>query len=103
MIYKHYELSQSLNGNNIIHIARNAAGMVVFRENSQKQLQTAIDNYFKNLDKEHQEKIKAAQAKAKPKTPEKPSTRLTKTSIGKFISKSSLDKAEPPKKKHFWG
>lgn len=83
MIYKRYELSQSLNGNNIMHIARNAAGMVVFRENSQKQLQTAIDNYLNNLEKERQEKIKAAQVKAKPKNPKK--------------------KSELPRKKHFWG
>ncbi|PJC66315.1 hypothetical protein CO018_02505 [Candidatus Beckwithbacteria bacterium CG_4_9_14_0_2_um_filter_47_11] len=88
--YKHYEFSQSLNGNKIFHIARNAAGTVVFREASEKKLKLAINNSLK----------------PKPETvTKKPVTvsRLTKTADGKFISKNKLEKAEPPRKKNFWG
>ena len=88
-IYKRFELSQSLNGNRIFHIARNAAGAVIFREESEKKLKLAIDNTLKP---------KPAAVVKKPT----PSTRLTKTADGKFISKSALEKAELPRKKSFW-
>ncbi len=88
-IYKRFELSQSLNGNQIFYIARNAAGTVVFREESEKKLKLAIDNSLK------------AKPVTEAKKPE-PATRLTKTADGKFISKSTLEKTEPPRKKNFW-
>lgn len=88
--YKRFELSQSLNGNAIVQIARNAAGMVVFREDSEKKLKKAIDNFWLA-------EQKAAEPKKKP-TP----SRLTKTTGGKFISKSQLEKSDSPRKKNFW-
>jgi hypothetical protein len=123
MIYKRYEFSQSLNGDKIVHIARNSAGMVIFRADSEKLLKEMIDRYWKN--REHEEKLAqaaAAKAKAKkpagliakalaPKTkaqttapkPPAPPARLTKTADGKFISKSALEKTDLPRKKSFWG
>ena len=46
-MYKKYELSLSLNGDLVMHIARNSAGVVVFRQNTEKELKKAIDNYIK--------------------------------------------------------
>jgi len=48
LYYKRYELSQSLNGQTIIHIARNAAGIVVFRAENEQKLKEIIDDYQKN-------------------------------------------------------
>ncbi len=44
MIYKKFELSLSLNGENIIHIARNYAGNVVFRADTLEDVKGMIDN-----------------------------------------------------------
>lgn len=55
MIYKRYELSLSLNGEQLVHIARNASGMVVFRENSEKALKRAIDEAIK--EQEYQDQL----------------------------------------------
>ncbi len=44
MIYKKYELSLSLDGDKIVHIARNAAGNVIFRESSERSLKQVIDD-----------------------------------------------------------
>jgi len=110
MIYKQrYELSQSLNGNTIVHIARNSAGTVVFREESANQLKKTIDNYLKELQNEAEMIAKKAAEKLAQKNKNKTEpkkaapARLTRTQDGKFISKSTLEKAEPPRKKSFWG
>lgn len=55
--YKGYSISQSLNGDDIVFIARNRAEMVIFRESSENKLRSAIDKHFENLEKS------AAQAK----------------------------------------
>lgn len=67
MIYKRYELSQSLNGTRIVHIARNAAGNVVFRESSESNLRKAIDKSIaeKARLEELETKKKAEHAKAR--------------------------------------
>jgi len=129
MIYKKHELSLSLNGNEIVHIARNAIGNVVFRENSEKALKKAIDDYVKEqqyqeelmeqkkLEKESK-KTKEVEEKAVEDLeaiPEKqeepqvsseqtlvPQKRVTRGPDGKFISKSQLDLEEEEKKKSFW-
>jgi D-alanyl-D-alanine carboxypeptidase len=44
MIYKKYELSKSLNGESIITIARNYAGVVVFRGQTDEDVKEMIDN-----------------------------------------------------------
>jgi len=127
-IYKRYELSKSLRGTKISLIARNSKGVIVFRKPSENKLKKAIDRYY--IAKERKAKLaarlaarkKAARkrkkrkgflakksppkktkiAKAKPK-PKPTPTNVTKTQDGKFISKSRLSKATPPRKKHFWG
>lgn len=86
--YRRFELSQSLNGNKIFQIARNSAGMVIFREENEKKLKKAIDNYWL--------------AQQKPEKKPEPAARLTKTSPGKFINKSQLEKSDSPRKKTFW-
>lgn len=60
MIYKRYELSLSQNGPDLVHIARNAAGNVVFREPSEKELKAAID-------KAEEERLRAIEAEEKKK------------------------------------
>ncbi|MCX6816696.1 MAG: hypothetical protein NTZ93_02445 [Candidatus Beckwithbacteria bacterium] len=120
MIYKRFELSQSLNGDHLVYIARNSAGIVVFREASETKLKKTIDRYLKQ---QQQEELLASQKKtekslkkglfAKKNPPQKPKTiqaeaptpptRITRTQDGKFISKSQLEKAELSRKKHFWG
>jgi hypothetical protein len=55
MIYKKHELSLSLNGEDIMHIARNAAGVVVFREHSEKALKRVIDEAIR--EQEYQEQL----------------------------------------------
>ncbi|HCR36234.1 hypothetical protein A2130_04855 [Candidatus Woesebacteria bacterium GWC2_33_12] len=96
--YKKHELSLSLNGDKIQHIARNASGVVVFRESSEKALKRAIDGTSKEATKEvivsepvTEEEIFAPTQK-----------RVTRGSDGKFISKSQLDTDEDLKKKSFW-
>lgn len=114
MIYKKHELSLSLNGEDIMHIARNAAGVVVFREHSEKALKRAIDEAIK--DKDHQDKNNSQKIilQEEPVVQEENSTqeevlvptsaqkRVTRGPDGKFISKSQLDLEEENKKKSFW-
>ncbi len=126
MIYKKHELSLSLNGDQVMHIARNASGAVVFRERSEKELKKAIDDYIKEqlyqeqlLEQKKLEK-EAKKAKQEEVVPieqiteavvEKaeeaeetlvPQKRVTRGPDGKFISKSQLDTDEDLKKKGFW-
>ena len=54
MIYKRFEFSQSLNGQRLLHIARNSAGIVVFREESENQLKKTIDQYLKHKQEEEE-------------------------------------------------
>lgn len=78
MIYKKYELSQSLSGDTIIHIARNAAGYVVFREPTEAKLKKAIDNYEEELQrKAEQEAQEAAKRKAERERKKKLQTTTT--------------------------
>lgn len=122
MIYKKHELSLSLNGDHVIHIARNSAGVVVFRENSEKALKRAIDDYIKEqqyqVELAEQKKLEKEAKKAKqevavavePSVAEAtdteetlvPQKRVTRGPDGKFISKSQLDTDEDLKKKTFW-
>ena len=126
MIYKRYELSLSLNGEDIVHIARNSSGIVVFRENSEKALLKAIDDFEKkkeqmeldavndsnkNEDVEVQDsdnEVEKEEINYETKDEEKSTEtllptqkRITRGPDGKFISKSQLDQ-EMPKKKGFW-
>lgn len=123
MIYKKHELSLSLNGDQVMHIARNASGAVVFRERSEKELKKAIDDYIKEqlyqeqlLEQKKLEK-EAKKAKQEEVAPTEPITeavveeaeetlvpqkRVTRGPDGKFISKSQLDTDEDLKKKGFW-
>lgn len=116
MIYKKHELSLSLNGDNIVHIARNAAGNVVFRETSEKSLKRAIDEYLKEQEYVSEQKKKSIQieepivetAVLEPienneiLNPTPAQKRVTRGPDGKFISKSQLDTDEDFKKKSFW-
>lgn len=110
-----------------MHIARNAAGVVVFRARSENELKDMIDS---SIHQKEQKVAEEAEKKAKteerklekkkrgffappveeevktdeasvliPTTP--PQTRVTRGSDGKFISKSTLD-TEEEKKKGFW-
>lgn len=118
MIYKKYEFSLSLNGTKIMHIARNAAGVVVFRAESENELKNLIDLSIQDIEQkavaEQNKKAKLEERKkkglleqesdqkeevAESLTP--PQTRVTRGSDGKFISKSVLD-TEEEKKKGFW-
>lgn len=121
MIYKKYELSLSLNGADVMHIARNVAGNVVFRENSEKALKKVIDDTIK--EQQYQEELviqkkKEKEQKKEVKTEEVieeerevlveetevlvPQKRVTRGPDGKFISKNQLDLEEEDKKKTFW-
>ncbi|KKP46377.1 MAG: hypothetical protein UR39_C0011G0029 [Candidatus Woesebacteria bacterium GW2011_GWA1_33_30] len=125
-MYKKYELSLSLNGDLVMHIARNSAGVVVFRQNTEKELKKAIDNYIKEqqyLDELAEQKRLEKEAKKgkaeviltkdvevieEPIVPtvvnevvEPTSKRVTRGPDGKFISKSQLD-PEEKEKKTFW-
>lgn len=121
MIYKRYELSQSLTGDKIVHIARNALGNVVFREPSLKKLKKAIDKSEKEKEKRAQlEAKKEAEKKAlslkrKKKSTEeeeeeekslkvekeKPPEQIRRGPDGKFISKAQ-ETEDKAKKKSFW-
>lgn len=106
-----------------MHIARNSAGVVVFRQNTEKELKKAIDNYIKEqqyLDELAEQKRLEKEAKKgkaeviltkdvevieEPIVPtvvnevvEPTSKRVTRGPDGKFISKSQLDPEEKEKK-----
>lgn len=125
MIYKKHELSISLNGDRYMHIARNASGNVVFRENSEKELKKEIDDYIKEqdylnqleeqkkLEKENKKKAKVEEIVTEEPVTEPvaiatteevlvPQKRVTRGPDGKFISKSQLDTDEDLKRKSFW-
>jgi hypothetical protein len=80
MIYKKYEFSLSLNGDEIVHIARNAAGNVIFRESSEKSLKQAIDGaeqLIQETAEQEEKRRKEAENKKKKKglfQPEEPET-----------------------------
>lgn len=131
MIYKKYELSLSQNGENIMHIARNASGIVIFRAETLEDVKEMIDTQIaaqEKLEKEKEElKLKREAEKEKRKnrglfqapveesvldtaeeeqiesvlTPPQPEKRVTRGADGKFISKSALSQEEE-KKKTFW-
>ena len=65
MIYKRYELSLSQNGPDLVHIARNAMGNVVFRESSEEKLKKAIDKSIEDQQKLEGEVQKAAAKREK--------------------------------------
>ena|SRR3989344_4225546 len=121
-IYKGHELSRSLNGTNIIYIARNNSGNVVFREKSEDKLKNAINKSIEDIKRrqEELEKKKADKENAKQKrglfapppepveeliTPEEVAIptqkRVTRGPDGKFISKSTITD-EGDKEKTFW-
>ena len=107
MIYKQYDLSQSLNGNVIVHIARNPLGAVVFRESSEEKLKKAIDKYLNSLEEENK---KAQEKKTQEKLEAKKKTAPTATNKKKLLENRlaeqvAVNKAEPdlePEKKSFW-
>lgn len=130
MIYKKFELSLSLNGEKVIYIARNYAGAVIFRAETEKEIKDMIDTSIQeqlDIEREKEEKRlkKEEEKEAKKKrglfqapvkeevqdeeTIEKkeesiltpPHTRVTRGPDGKFISKSALS-VEEEKKKSFW-
>jgi len=122
-IYKKYEFSLSLNGNRIMHIARNASGMVIFRAQSEKELIDMIDEFLYQEEQKRAREAKKVSKKSKKKKilnkkneeeteevedvksvlepPSPPQTRVTRGPDGKFISKSVLEKKDD-KKKGFW-
>jgi len=129
MFYKRYDLSKSLSGDKVIHIARNAAGIVVIRAPSLEQLKKEIDRREEEEKKKllaakkaAEEAAKKAQklAKAKKKEkptelaaaiePEKPSTTEETSSPnlpprgpdGKFVSRQPETETTQKKKKGFW-
>jgi len=125
MFYKRYDLSKSLSGDKVIHIARNAAGIVVIRAPSLEQLKKEIDRREEEEKKKLLAAKKAAEkaaklAKAKKKEkptelaaatkPEKPSTAEETSSLnlpprgpnGKFVSRQQETESTPKKKKGFW-
>ncbi len=108
-----------------MHIARNASGNVVFRENSEKELKKEIDDYIKEqdylnqleeqkkLEKENKKKAKVEEIVTEEPVTEPvaiatteevlvPQKRVTRGPDGKFISKSQLDTDEDLKRKSFW-
>ncbi len=131
MIYKKYELSLSQNGVSIMHIARNSAGIVIFRAETLEDVKEMIDVQIaaqEKMEREKEElKLKREAEKEKRKnrglfqapveesvldtdeveqtesvlTPPQPEKRITRGADGKFISKSALSQEEE-KKKTFW-
>lgn len=69
MIYKKFEISLSLNGENVIHIARNYAGVVIFRAETENEIKEMIDSAIleqERLEKEKEEKrLKKEELKSK--------------------------------------
>ena len=92
MIYKRYELSLSQNGDKLVHIARNAAGNVVFRESSEGNLKKAIDRSIEEKARleEQETKRKAEHAKV----------RMQKKKL--FASTPPSVPEPQPEKKNFW-
>ena len=72
MFYKKYDLSKSLSGDKIIHIARNAAGVVVIRAPTLEKLKKEIDR------REEEERKKLLAAKKKAEEAAKKATKLAK-------------------------
>lgn len=115
MFYRKFELSQSLNGDKVLHIARNPAGVVVLREATEKKLMAAIDKYIAHLETVHKTLQKpSAQSQSKVDKNKKiapvvsdveillpPPQKATKRGPdGKFISRSQIEMSDikPPKK-----
>lgn len=74
MNYKRYELSRSLNGHDIVHIARNLSGVVVFRAHSDEELMRLIDQA------EMKTSAVVSEHTVKMKTPKKkPEAKVTQT------------------------
>lgn len=71
MIYKKFELSKSLNGENVITIARNYAGVVIFRGQTDEDVKEMIDKAIEEqerLEREREEKrLKKEEEKEKKK------------------------------------
>lgn len=76
MIYKKYEFSLSLNGDEVMNIARNASGIVVFRARSVDELKDLIDASIYDA-----EQAAAAEARKKAEAEEK---KLNKAKRGFF-------------------
>ena len=103
MIYKKHELSLSLNGDQVMHIARNAAGVVVFREQSEKALKLAIDDYIKKqqyleemLEQKRLEKeAKKSQGDSAKAHPTGSHEVAEPTSSGDEVVEESLEAVEP--------
>jgi len=103
MIYKRYELSQSLNGDHIIFIARNAIGNVVFRESSEERVKSAIDRAQEERQKQESlaAKKKAERERAKthrgglfqsqPQTPEPENTEVSETVVEPLPEEAPAD------------
>ncbi len=55
MIYKKFEISLSQNGENILHIARNSSGIVIFRGDTLEDVKDMIDEAIENQEKMEKE------------------------------------------------
>ena len=87
--YKKHELSLSLNGDTIMHIARNASGVVVFRETSEKALKGAIDDSIKE---QYQRNELVAQKKAeKEKKKQEPEVQVIQDINGNALFDNFFD------------
>ncbi|KKP72464.1 MAG: hypothetical protein UR68_C0015G0025 [Candidatus Roizmanbacteria bacterium GW2011_GWA2_35_19] len=119
MIYKGFEFSRSLNGDDIVYIARNPVGLVIYRAKSESDLKKVIDNAIEerrrreeqvaqNLQAQERSKNKRRGFAAKKKEEviaQQPIETTTATpkihrdSTGKFVSQSQK---KEDIKKSFW-
>ncbi len=93
MIYKKYELSLSLNGESIIHIARNYAGAVIFRANSLEDVKEMVDNAI--LEQERIEKEKEERRLKKEELKNKKAKRgLFQAPVEEVVEEEKVEEAE---------
>lgn len=93
MYYKKYYLSQSLNGDKIVWIARNPMGVVVIRESSLEKLKREIDR----RDKQEQEAKRNLKAKAN-----KEDNKETTTEKTALEPEKDKEEEEKIRKKSLW-
>ena len=102
MNYKGYELSQTINGKVLFFIARSKAGVVAFRELSEKKLKQAIDDHFIALEKA-KELAEAKRKRLLANEKRKQKRGLFQAKKPKPGVKKAQAKSTSPRKKSFWG
>jgi hypothetical protein len=100
MFYRRYEISKTLNGSQVLYIARDAVGIVRFRETTEKKLKKAIDEFVE--EKQKQVKQTAKNAKGKKKTSKSTKAKKKEPEEGPQEEEPEEEEESIDKKKSFW-